>query len=95
MDGIPLDSYADLIRIANLPKAVLPEFEDRSFYFWAPAFKVRPRTFLNLILKVTLTQPGKKASAKLPRGQLHPVSLPVSEALETLKINLAAFIKPP
>ena len=93
--GFPLDSYADLIRIANLPKAVLPEFEQRPFRFWSPAFKVRPRTFLNLVKNTTLTQPGPKASSKLPQGALHPVSLPVSEALETLKINIAGFIKRP
>ncbi len=95
VEGIPLDSYADLIRAANLPKAVLPEFEEQAFRFWSPAFKVRPRTFLNLIKSTTLMQPGKKASSKLPKGPLHPVSLPVSEALETLKINMAGFIKPP
>lgn len=93
--GLALDSYADLVRIANLPKAVLPEFEKQTFRFWAPAFKVRPRTFLNLIKTTTLTQPAQKASSKLPKGSLHPVSLPVSEALETLKINMAGFIKPP
>jgi hypothetical protein len=95
VDGLQLDTYADLIRTANLPKAVLPEFENKPFSFWSPAFKVRPRTFLNLIKHTTLTQPGKKASAELPKGPLHPVSLPVSEAIETLKINMAGFIKPP
>ena len=95
VEGIPLDSYADLIRAANLPKAVLPEFEKQAFRFWSPAFKVRPRTFLNLIKSATLTQPGKKASSRLPKGLLHPVSLPVSEAMETLRINMAGFIKPP
>lgn len=92
---IELDSYADLIRISNLPRAVLPEFEERPFRFWSPAFKVRPRTFLNLLTKTTLVQPGKKASSNLPKGALYPVSLPVSEAMETLKINMAGFIKPP
>ncbi len=95
VEGMVLDSYADLVRIANLPKAILPEFEKQAFRFWSPAFKVRPRTFLNLIKSTTLMQPGKKASSKLPKGTLHPVSLPVSEALETLKINMAGFIKPP
>jgi len=56
---------------------------------------VRPRTFLNLVKNTTLSQPGPKASSKLPKGALHPVSLPVSEALETLKINMAGFIKRP
>jgi len=95
VNGIALDSYADLIRIANLPRALRQEHEERPFRFWSPAFKVRPRTFLNLVKKATLVQPGKKASSRLPRGPLHPVSLPLSEAIETLKINMAGFIKPP
>ncbi len=95
VEGIVLDSYADLVRIANLPLAVLPEYEERPFRFWSPAFKVRPRTFLNLVTKTTLVQPGNKASSILPKGPLYPVSLPVSEAMETLKVNMAGFIKPP
>ena len=93
--GIELDTYADLIRVANLPRAVRPEHAARPFRFWSPAFKVRPRTFLNLVKKTTLVQPGQKASALLPKGPLYPVSLPVSEALETLKIIMAGFVKPP
>ncbi len=95
VDGVGLDSYADLVRIANLPRVIQPEWEKRPFRFWSPAFKVRPRTFLNLIRNITLMQPGNRASSKLPKEMLHPVSLPVSEALETLKINMAGFIKPP
>ncbi len=94
IEGLALDSYADLIRIANLPKVVQPEWENRAFRLWSPAFKVRPQTFLNLIKNTTLMQPGNKASSKLPKSALHPVSLPVSEAIETLKINLSGFIKP-
>jgi hypothetical protein len=94
VNGIVLDSYADLVKIANLPKAVQAEWEKKPFRFWSPAFKVRPRTFLNLIKNTTLIQPGSRASSKLPKAVIHPVSLPVSEALETLKINMAGFIKP-
>ncbi len=95
VDGIELDSYADLVQIANLPKVIQPEWKNRPFRFWSPAFKVRPRTFLNLIKNTTLMQPGNRASSKLPKEALHPVSLPVSEAIETLKINMASFLKPP
>ncbi len=30
-------SYADLIRVANLPKAVTSAFADEPLYFWSPA----------------------------------------------------------
>ena len=93
--GITLDSYADLVRVANLPKAVPEGGKDMAFCFWAPAFKVRPQKFLSLSRNITLLQPREKLITELPEGHLHPVTLPVSEAIESLKINLAGFLKPP
>ena len=91
---IDLKSYADLVKIANLPKVVQQEFSDIKFSFWSPAFKVRPQTFLPLTQKMTLSQPQEKLIYKLPKSELYPVTLPFSEAVETLKINLAGFMKP-
>lgn len=91
---IDLKSYADLVKIANLPKFVKKEWDDMKFSFWSPAFKVRPQTFLPLAQKMTLFQPQEKPLYKLPDSELYPVTLPFSEALETLKINLAGFMKP-
>jgi len=91
---INLKSYADMVRFANLPKVVQPEFSDIKFSFWSPAFKVRPQTFLPLAQKMTLSQPQEKLIYKLPDSELYPVTLPFSEAVETLKINLAGFMKP-
>lgn len=92
--GVALNNYADLARAANLPKAPRPEWEDIDFRFWVPAFKVRPEIFLRLSTQITLAQPSKKPSAKLPGGRIHPVNLPVREAIESLKITLAGFMKP-
>ena len=91
---IDLKSYADLVKIANLPKVVQQEFSDIKFSFWSPAFKVRPQTFLPLAQKMTLSQPQEKLIYKLPESELYPVTLPFSEAVESLKINLAGFVKP-
>jgi len=92
---IDLKSYADLVKIANLPKFVKQEWSDRKFNFWSPAFKVRPQTFLPLSQKMTLSQPQEKLIYnKLPGSELYPVTLPLSEAVESLKINLAGFVKP-
>ncbi len=90
---IELKSYADLVKIANLPKFVKQNY-DIKFSFWSPAFKIRPQTFLPLAQKMTLFQPREKLIYNLPESELYPVTLPISEALETLKINLASFIKP-
>ena len=93
VSGIDLKSYADLIKIANLTTFVKQNY-DMKFSFWSPAFKVRPQTFLPLTQKLTLFQPQEKLIYKLPHSELYPVTLPFSEAAETLKINLAGFIKP-
>ncbi|NNL42767.1 MAG: hypothetical protein HKO79_09770 [Desulfobacterales bacterium] len=90
---IELKSYADLVKIANLPKFVKQNY-DIKFSFWSPAFKIRPQTFRPLAQKVTLFQPREKLIYNLPEAELYPVTLPLSEAVETLKINLVSFIKP-
>jgi hypothetical protein len=102
VSGISLDSFADLVRIANLPRVVQPDWESQPFRFWALAFKVRPKTFLLIAQQLNLSQPhvaateadDSYASPTLPKGRIHPVNLPVSEAVESLKISLAGFIKP-
>jgi hypothetical protein len=94
VNGITLNSYADLVRIANLPKAIQGSWEDREFRFWSPAFKVRPRVFIRLGRSVTLSQPMEKMLRELPDARIHPVTLPMNEAVESLIINLASFMKP-
>jgi hypothetical protein len=42
IEGMELASYADLIRVANLPKAITPDFAAAQLFFWSPAFKVNP-----------------------------------------------------
>ena len=94
ISGVQLDTYADLVRLANLPKVVQKEWEERTFYFWAPAFKVRPEDFLRFSRNLTLFQPLEKLEPRLPEGELFPVTLPVMEAVQSLKLNLAGFMKP-
>jgi hypothetical protein len=94
--GIPLANYADLVRAANLPRVSRPEWEKIGFRFWGPAFKVRPQFYLRLATSVTLSQPVEKLRPQLPPGAdaPHPVNLPLEEAVETLKLNLASFLTP-
>ena len=92
--GIPLASYADLIKVANLPKVVQPAWNERRFYFWGPAFKLRPRSFLRLTHHITVSQPFEELIAEIPNGTMHPVNLPVSESAETLKLNVAGIMRP-
>lgn len=94
ISGIVLNSFADLVRLANLPRYARESWNDTVFRFWVPAFKVRPKILLALSRHVTLSQPGEETIVELPDADLHPVSLPLSEAIQTLKINLASFMKP-
>jgi len=91
---IALQSYADLIKIANLPKVVQPGWDQKPFYFWNPAFKVGPQSYLMIAANVTLNQPVQKIEPGQPKGRLHAVNLPLQEAVESLKLNLAGFMKP-
>jgi predicted RNA-binding Zn-ribbon protein involved in translation (DUF1610 family) len=42
MEGLELSSLADLVRIANLPRAISPELRNTPIYFWSPAFQDQP-----------------------------------------------------
>ena len=94
VSGIDLNSYADLVKVANLPKVVQPGWDRIPCHFWSPAFKVRPRSFLRLTHHITLSQPRDHLVAHVPKEGMHPVNLPVSEAIETLKLNIAGFLRP-
>jgi len=93
--GINLCSYADLVKIANLPKVIQSHWEEQAFRFWSPAFKVRPQNFLALSRNLTLSQPPDRFEPGLPNRTIYPVTLSIWEAVEGLKMNLASFMKPP
>jgi hypothetical protein len=89
-----LETYADLIKAANLPRVVQPGWDQTPFYFWNPAFKVRPHSYLTIASNVTLNQPMEKIESGRPQGEVLAVNLPLKEAVESLKLNLAQFIRP-
>jgi hypothetical protein len=57
--------------------------------FWAPAFKIRPRIFLNLSRLMTIAQKDFEMVEELPRENLYPVTLPHTEAAQSIKTTLA------
>lgn len=91
IEGLQLDSYADLIRIANLPKAPSAKWENAPFYFWAPAFKINPAAFLRWCKQMTVTYREEEIKAVIPRQAIYPVTLPVTEAAESFLITLAGL----
>ncbi len=94
VSGFELNSYADLIKLANLPKVVQEEWKEQEFRFWAPAFKIRPENFLNFSRNLTLSQPQEEVVEKMPQDTFYPVTLSIMEAVESLRLTLASFVKP-
>jgi predicted RNA-binding Zn-ribbon protein involved in translation (DUF1610 family) len=94
ISNVELDTYADLVRVANLPKVAQPGFESRSFRFWTPAFKIRAAVYLRLAEGLSLTQPQELLIPGRPPGRHHPATLPAEEAAKSLKVILAGMLKP-
>ena len=94
VSGIQLGSYADVVKMANLPKVIQDQWKDQGLRFWSPAFKIRPKNFLTLSRNLTLSQPREKPMASIPEGRIYPVTLPIMEAVGSLKTTLASFMKP-
>ncbi|MEI6125962.1 MAG: hypothetical protein WCQ99_05335 [Pseudomonadota bacterium] len=92
VEGEKLRTYADLIRFANLPKAVQQEWEDRELYFWSPAFKIQPNLFLRIAKQITGFQPCLQTQDRLGNRTFYPVTLPASEAAESIKVTLAELV---
>ncbi|MCP4719334.1 MAG: hypothetical protein GY860_07740 [Desulfobacteraceae bacterium] len=91
---IPMNSYADLVRMGNLPRAVQPKWEDQPLHFWAPAFKIRPKIFLRLNTQLAIAQPDPLLEKKIRKNIHLPVNLPSSEAIQSIKITLASLMRP-
>ncbi|MCD6305376.1 MAG: hypothetical protein J7M32_03705 [Deltaproteobacteria bacterium] len=87
--GIPIASYADFIRATNQPRVVQRKWEDQNMYFWSPAFKIRPSRFLYLSRQLTVMQIPHEPEGRLPPGNLYPATVPLSEAIQGIKITLA------
>jgi len=90
--GLGIYSYADFIRVTGQPRAVQRHWEDRDMSFWIPAFKIRPKVFLNVARQMTITQKDFDMEEVVPRKNLYPVTLPQGEAAQSLKITLASSV---
>jgi hypothetical protein len=91
---VQLGSYADLVRLANLPKAIREGWESRRIAFWSPAFKVHPRLFLRLSKLLTLSQPDFVSSDVLPKAYLLSATLPMVDAGEFITAIVGSFATP-
>jgi DNA-directed RNA polymerase subunit RPC12/RpoP len=94
VSGIELGSYADLVRLSNLPKVIRDSWESRTLYFWVPGFMARPLDILRFSRNLTIHQPFQGEVVGYPEGEKYPVTLPVEEATETLKTTIASLMRP-
>jgi len=94
VEGLDAASYADLVRLANLPKAIQKEWHEKELAFWCPAFIARPGVFLRLSTQLTILQPPVEEADRLPAGNLLPVTLSDREAYESINVTLAQLAVP-
>ncbi len=95
VSGMALTTINDFTQLANLSGQFDNNKSQRPFYFWVPAFKVRPKMLITLCRRMTVAQPETKNEKQiLPPGKILPANLPVTEAIDTLKIVLAELAKP-
>jgi len=92
VSGLQLETYADLIQVANLPKAPAEIWMRMPFYFQIPAFKVNPSLFLRWCRQMTVQPTPPDLGENLPAQRIYPVTLPVSEALESTFITLISLM---
>jgi hypothetical protein len=85
---IPLETYGDLVRLTNLPRAVLPGMESQKLFFWIPAFKSNPALFLRLGKLMTINQKPENYVSTLPAADYYPVTLSAEEGFKAVSIVL-------
>jgi len=93
ISGIGPDSYSDLVKSIYVPAAAGKLNNEAKLSFWIPAFKIRAQHFLRIARQMTFVQPPDKITEKVPCGKTHPVTLSVTEAIESIKIVVSDFIK--
>lgn len=91
---IQVDTLGDLVRLANLPKILPRGLHERKVEYYVAAFKVHPQLFLRLARTFTLKQPDEPLVEELPKAPLHPVTLPLSEAVEALPVLIGSLAVP-
>ncbi len=83
-------SFADFVERTNQPMVPRPGWRERAMSFWIPAFKLRPKIFLQAARQVTLGQWLLKPEGGRVMDHLFPATLPAGEARQSVKLILAA-----
>ena len=89
--GVEMKSFGDLLRLTHQPLVVQRCHDTAPPTFIVPAFKIRPKTFLRLAGVMTLAQLQIAGQEAAMADQMHPVTLPGTEAEQAVKAVLAAL----
>ncbi len=93
LPAVKITSFADFIRRTNQPMVPRKDWEKQTMELWIPAFKLRPKIFLRTAKQATISQwrlPLKEQEKKIQiMPNMYPVTLPLSEARQSLKVILA------
>jgi DNA-directed RNA polymerase subunit RPC12/RpoP len=88
-------SFADFIHRTNQPVVPRPQWHERKMQFWIPAFKLRPKIFLQIARQVTISHWRLHLEQGRSTPNLYPVNLPKTEARQAVKVVLAACATSP
>lgn len=84
-----MSTFGGFIRKVNLPMVIKKDWETQPFYFWVSGFKIHPAIFLNTCKRMTLFQPKVDTEITVPNTFVYPVTLPSTEAVESIKVQFA------
>ena len=87
---LDIRSFADFVRQTNQAMIVRSSWEMQEMSFWIPAFKLRPRVFLRVGRNATISQWRLAPGPGHVTDSMYPVTLPASEARQSVKVILAA-----
>lgn len=94
--GLDITTFTDFVTRINQPIISKPDWQNREMAFWVPAFKLRPKFFLLVGRYLTL---GQHRLGRLIKGEkqqsLFPVTLHQTEALQAIKLIVAAATTSP
>ena len=85
-----ISTFSDFAQQTNQPFLVRPEWAKQAMHFWVPAFKLRPKVFVQAAKQATINQLKLNLKNCSTHKALHPVTLPSAEARQSLKLVIAA-----
>ena len=89
--GVDIKTFADFVKTTNQPIISNKNDDSGPMSYWSPAFKIRPKMFLQLARQFTLIQKNEFDEIdSLHVKKTWPVTMPISEAIQALKMILAS-----